>query len=171
MARKERPEIELYLYSMNQEFPVKKGHASFLKRNAEVLQDADGKLISKHQSVEQVFNENIGDVAGDWPGQWISNKWIQDYTKSPSWSTGINFHEDVMRHLIMRREDFGGIVLDPTHDRVFKVNTAGYELLKDMVATVHKLGVKGLLTSKTYQQAELEPFVAFMRGAGLWPSK
>lgn len=42
-----RPEIELYLYSMNQEFPVGKGHNTFLKRHSEVMEDVNGKLIRK----------------------------------------------------------------------------------------------------------------------------
>ncbi len=170
MAKNERPSIELYLYSMNQEFPVEKGHATFLKRNAEVLQGPDGRLQSKLQSIEQVFKEQIEGIANDWSAQWISNKWIQDYTKSPSWSNGINFHEDVMRHLLMRREDFGGIVLDPTHDRVYKVNNRAYDILEEMVGVVRSKGLKGLVGYKKFQEAELEPFIAFLKGAGLWPN-
>ena len=45
------------MYSMNQEFPVEKGHATFLKRRSEVMQDLTGNLICKEEVIGQsVYN-------------------------------------------------------------------------------------------------------------------
>lgn len=165
--KKERPEIELYMYSMNQEFPVEKGHATFLKRHAEVMQDVTGKLISKQEVGSHTYK--IKTAANDWSVQWIHNKWIQDYTKSPSWSSGIRFGEDVLKHLVMRKEDFGGIVLDPSNDRVYKVNTPGYELLEEIIEASSKKGLKKF-SSRKFRDEEIEPFIYFLKGGGLWPN-
>lgn len=170
-SKKEIPHIELYLYSMNQEFPVGKGHASFLQRNSEVMQDISGKLISKETVAEHIYTENFEDIANsianDWSAQWIHNKWIQDYTKSPSWSNGMRFGYDRIRDLVMREEDFGGIVLDPHTDRVFKVNQAGYRVLTEM-QQASKKGTAAKMKFTDHSSKETESFVAFLRGAGLW---
>lgn len=107
----------------------------------------------------------------DWSVKWIQNKWVQDYTKSPSWSSGFTNPSDIFErlgHLIMRKEEFGGIVLDPTSDRVYKVNQEGYELLNEIIEKAKEGPIKSF-TSKRYSEKEIEPFIYFLKGAGLWP--
>jgi len=168
MAKQEKPKIELYLYSMNQEFPVGKGHITFLERHSEVRKDVTGSLISREAVASNTFKEKIKGMANDWSAQWIHNQWVQDYTKSPSYSSRMNPGEDVMAKLIMRKEEFGGLVLDPVNDRVYKVNKAGYKLLEEMkkIPTAKMEAFK----SKTFVADEMDSFVSFLKGAGLWAS-
>jgi len=168
MKKKERPEIELYMYSMNQEFPVEKGHSTFLKRHSEVMQDVTGKLMCKEEVAGHTYKEKLRETVSDWLAQWIHNKWIQDYTKSPSWSSGVKFGPDRLKHLVMRKEDFGGIVLDPTYDRVYKVNTAGYVLLEEIIEAFSRGRLKKF-SSKKFKNEDIEHFIYFVKGAGLWP--
>lgn len=166
MAKQEKPTIELYLYSMNQEFPVGKGHVTFLERHSEVRKDVTGGLISREAVASNTFKEKIKGMANDWSAQWIHNQWIQDYTKSPSYSSRTRPGEDVMAKLIMRKEEFGGLVLDPVNDRVYKVNTAGYRLLEEMMKTPETK--RTAFRSKAFGEDEMESFVSFLKGAGLW---
>ena len=166
MVKQQKPTIELYLYSMNQEFPVGKGHVTFLERHSEVRKDIAGKLISKEAVASNTFKEKVAGMANDWSAQWIHNQWVQDYTKAPSFSSRVKPGEDVMAKLIMRKEEFGGLVLDPVNDRVYKVNAPGYKLLEEM----KKTPAAKLKTFKSAQFAadDMESFVSFLKGAGLW---
>jgi len=166
MAKQQKPTIELYLYSMNQEFPVGKGHVTFLERHSEVRKDIAGKLISREAVASNTFKEKVSGMANDWSAQWIHNQWVQDYTKAPSFSSRVKPGEDVMAKLIMRKEEFGGLVLDPVNDRVYKVNAPGYKLLEEM----KKTPAAQLKTFKSAQfaEGEMESFVSFLKGAGLW---
>jgi len=166
MAKQQKPTIELYLYSMNQEFPVGKGHVTFLERHSEVRKDIAGKLISREAVASNTFKEKVSGMANDWSAQWIHNQWVQDYTKAPSFSSRVKPGEDVMAKLIMRKEEFGGLVLDPVNDRVYKVNAPGYKLLEEMKKTpAAKLKT---FKSAEFAAGEMESFVSFLKGAGLW---
>lgn len=159
---KNRPEIELYMYSLNQEFPVSKGHKTFLKRNSETYVDVNGKLVGVQQVASQAYNLRI---ANDWSVQWISNTWIQDYTYFPG--TGLQKEGDPMEKIIARKEDFGGILFDPINDRVYKVNVPGYRLFQEIVAA-HKKNKLADFRSKEFKHEEIEHFTGFLKGAGLW---
>jgi hypothetical protein len=59
MRYEESPHIELFMYSLNQEFPADKGHTTFLKRRSEVHVDAQNGRMCRLQEVEtQVFSRN-----------------------------------------------------------------------------------------------------------------
>jgi hypothetical protein len=166
MEKKEKPTIELYLYSMNQEFPVGKGHVTFLERHSEMRKDITGKLISREAVATNTFREKVRGMANDWSVQWIHNQWIQDYTKAPSYSSRSRPGEEVMSRLIMRKEEFGGLVLDPVNDRVYKVNKSGYKLLQEMKKTPST--EMATFKSKDISKDEMESFISFLKGAGLW---
>ena len=68
IQKQDEPTIELYMYSLNQEFPRKKGHTTFLKRMNEVKQDLRGKLTEIATVESQVFKVNL---PADWSVQWI----------------------------------------------------------------------------------------------------
>lgn len=162
-AAKERPEIELYLYSMNQEFPVEKGHQTFLERHSKVLPDVNGQLRHRLEVASHTYKTGFD----DWSAEWMGNKWVQDYAKVPS-SPDIPFGDDVFKSLIVRGEDFGGLVLDPVHDRVYKVNRAGYDLLNEIVEAAGKKKGLAKFRSKKYTATQCRPFIYFLKGAGLW---
>ena len=79
MARKEKPSIELYMYSMNQEFPVGVDHTTFLERHSEIRQDIDDKLICREAVASHSFKEKVKGKK-DKKGEgflWLHNQWIQ----------------------------------------------------------------------------------------------
>lgn len=57
MKHEESPHIELFMYSLNQEFPADKGHTTFLKRRSESYVDSQNRRICALKEVEtQVFS-------------------------------------------------------------------------------------------------------------------
>jgi len=59
MKYEESPHIELFMYSLNQEFPADKGHTTFLKRRSEAYVDGRNNRICFLKEVEsQVFSRN-----------------------------------------------------------------------------------------------------------------
>jgi hypothetical protein len=163
--KNEKPSIELYMYSLNQEFPVGKGHSNFIKRLSEMKQDLSGSLVNIETAESQIFAKNP--KANDWAAQWISNEWITNWTKT----LGMEFREDLdpLRNIIIREEDFGGIVFDPLSDRVYKVNKAGLKLFKEIQKYYIKESKKMKdFSSKNFKKDECEQFLSFLKGAALW---
>ena len=162
----EKPSIELYMYSLNQEFPVGKGHTSFIKRISEVKKDVSGKLVKIENVESQVFNENLPKV-NDWSVQWISNEWVTNYTKAAG--IGMPIDVDPLLKVIIRKEDFGGIIFDPLSDRVFKVNKSGLKLFKEIQKYyANNNRVLKKFESKRFKSNECSSFVSFLEGANLW---
>lgn len=159
-----KPEIELYLYSLNQEFPVSKGHKSFLKSNSEVYADKAGKITGVKQIAGQVFRVQDDD---GWIAQWVSNEWVENYTYYPG---GALVEEgDPLLSAIVRQEDFGGIIFDRLNDRIYKANQPGFELFQ----AIQKTRAAGKLESfkqKKFAPEDVRNFIAFLKGAGLWPA-
>ncbi len=59
MKGQESPHIELFMYSLNQEFPVDKGHTTFLKKRSEARVDLKSNRVCAFREVEtQVFSRN-----------------------------------------------------------------------------------------------------------------
>lgn len=165
----QEPKIELYMYSLNQEFPVGKGHQSFLKRFSELQKDLSGKLV-EHAAVEtQVFQTDRikGKLSGDWSAQWISNEWITNHTKAAG--VGIREEVDPMRNAVLREEDFGAILFEPLSDRVFRLNQAGVKLYKSIresyEANRGSFKVKAL---GGFSAEQVQKFTEFLRLSGLW---
>jgi hypothetical protein len=165
-GKEERPEIELYMYSLNQEFAVGKGHRTFLKRHSDVYQDASGKLVGVEQVAAQVYL--MKEAVADWIAQWVHNQWVQNYVFYPG-GAGFGRPELPMSSLIVRSESFGGIAFDPKSDRVYKVNVPGYRLLQEILQA-HREGKLAEFRSKEFESQDVERFVSFLKGAGLWPS-
>jgi hypothetical protein len=157
------PEIELYLYSLNQEFPVSKGHASFLKTNSEFYPDKTGKIAAVKQVAGQVFRT----AADDWSVQWVSNEWVENYTYYPGGA--LVEQGDPLLSAIMRQEDFGGIIFDRLNDRIYKVNQPGFELFRD-IQKAHAEGQLGSFRHERFATEDVRTFMAFLKGAGVWPA-
>jgi hypothetical protein len=162
-ADDQRPAIELFMYSLNQEFPVGKGHGHFLRRMATTKPDAAGRL----QRLEQVESEVFRLPAGDWAAQWLSNEWIENHTQA----AGIGLQEEIdpMERAILREEDFGGLLFDPQSDRVFRLNHAGYRLFEEMRGA-YQQGSRDLHAhvSEQFDAADVKHFAAYLEGAGIW---
>ncbi len=161
-GKNERPEIELYMYSLNQEFAVGKGHKTFLKDIKDVYHDAKGKSIVVKQTSLQNLNLRRAD---DWSVQWISNEWIKNYTYYPG--AGLVSEGDPLLSIMARKEDFGGILFDRLNDRIYKVNVPGYELFEEVVA-FHKKKSLAQFKSKKFKEEDIAQFISFLKGAGLW---
>lgn len=116
MERDAAPHIELYMYSLNQEFPVGKGHVTFLKKSSELKIDSKTGEIYTQQNVEsQVFYtgdpdgrrlsstkmrlpeakpdadasvDEISAAAGrpTWTAQWIQNGWVAQWLQNSSYT-------------------------------------------------------------------------------------
>lgn len=163
MKNEDKPIIELYMYSLNQEFPIGKGHTNFLKNNTDRYVDANGKITDVKQIANQVLNR-IG--ANDWSVQWISNEWIQNYTYYPG---GALVEEgDPLLQIVIREEDFGAILFDRVNDRIYKVNKPGLILFKEMVAA-HKENKLEEYRSSEFRPDAFENFTSFLKGAAIWP--
>lgn len=160
----EEPRIELYMYSLNQEFPREKGHTHFLKNMSELKADVSGKLAQIDQVEGQVFKLRVPD---DWSVQWISNEWIENHTKAVG--VGIREEFDPMLRARLREEDFGGILFEPTSDRVFRLNQPGYKLFSEL-REYYSSGNKDLskFKSRSADPESVRRFVAYLEGAGLW---
>jgi hypothetical protein len=157
------------MYSLNQEFPVGKGHQSFLKRYSEMQKDIGGKLVINASVESQVFNvsQKIKQLPRDWQAQWLSNEWIENHTQAAG--VGIRIEGDPLRHAILREEDFGAILFDPGSDRVFKLNKAGatlYKAIREAALQSDKEFVPRATAG--FNQSQVTQFVNYLKAAGLW---
>jgi hypothetical protein len=170
---REAPSIELYMYSLNQEFPVGTGHETYLKRLSQLQQDVTGALVEHDQVETQVFRTNAltANVAvpADWSAQWLENRWIENHTKAAG--VGRRPELDPLRTAIIRMEDFGAIVFEPRSDRVYKLNKPGAA----MFARLQALHREGDGTIKITEQSrgdfspeEFDAFVEKLKLLGLW---
>lgn len=166
----EKPTIELYMYSLNQEFPEDKGHSHFLKRHSEVAKDVARGLINIESVESQTYGDNTSKLAvvpPDWSAQWLENQWIENHTKA---ITGTDKLRDPIHDAILRREDFGGILFEPVTDRVFKLNHAGvrlYEEIREFLMSKGRRDIRAF-TSNAYDAEDVREFAAYIEGAGLW---
>lgn len=163
----QKPAIELFMYSLHQEFPEGVSHDSFIRRNVgtrDVLTAAGGKLRNRRISDDSIRE------ASDWPAEWLHAKWVTDHTKA---ITGIFERIDTspLQMALTREEDFGGIIYDPFSDKVYKVNESGLALFRE-IQSFEKKG-KGIESfgSKTIKHEDITEFMAFLRGAGLCTNK
>lgn len=163
MKKEDKPIIDLYMYSLNQEFPIGKGHTNFLKNNTDRYVDANGKITDIKQIAHQVI-KTLG--ANDWSVQWISNEWIQNYTYYPGGA--LVEKGDPLLQIVIREEDFGAILFDRVNDRIYKVNKAGLALFREIVEA-HKANKLNIFRSAKYGQGDLDSFTNFLKGAALWP--
>ncbi len=161
----EKPQIELFMYSLHQEFPEGVSHDSFIKRNIdsrEILTEA-GDLL-KYQRIR---DDEFLRKANDWPAQWLHAKWVTDHTKA---ITGIFEHPeaDPILLALTREEDFGGIIYDPFSDKVYKVNESGLELFREIQSTLKRKEKVKEFKSRIFKREDTNEFISFLRGAGLW---
>lgn len=163
----ERPMIELYMYSLNQEFPQNKGHSHFLKRHSEVKPGMDRELVGIEVAESQIFGGKTPKLPADWSVQWLENQWIENHTKAVG--MGEDDYRDPMQDAILRHEDFGGILFEPATDRVFKLNKAGIALFEEMRAYLKPKGREiQSFASKSFDAEDVRHFAAYVEGAGLW---
>lgn len=164
---KGRPTIELYMYSLNQEFPQGKGHSHFLKRRSEVKPGVNRELVGIEVAESHVFGGKTPKLPADWSAQWLENRWVENHTKAVG--MGDDNLQDPLQDAILRHEDFGGILFEPATDRVFKLNKAGVALFEEMRAYLktkeHDIQT---FTSKDFSTEDVRNFAAYLEGAGLW---
>jgi hypothetical protein len=165
---KELPQIELYMYSLNQEFPGDRGHHSFLKRFTETKPGISEDLREITQIESQVFNLDAPQVT-DWSVQWLSNQWIENHTKAAG--VGIREEFDPLARSLLREEEFGGILFDPISDRVFKLNRSGYKLFSEIREFYSENRDLSEFRSRDVSVEDAKPFIAFLEGAGIWIRK
>jgi hypothetical protein len=170
---REPPTIELYMYSLNQEFPVGRGHETYLKRFSELQEDVSRSLVERNQVEEQAYLTKAGvepvAVPADWSVKWLSNRWVTNHTKAVG--VGRRPELDPLRTAILRREDFGAIVFEPRTDRVYKLNKTGAEMFERLQA-LHREGDGTIkITEKNrgdFAAADFDAFVKQLRAVGLW---
>jgi len=164
-GKSEKPTIELYMYSLHQEFPEGVEHGSFLKRQVEArdLLTAEGDRLRTQKVQDVGIRPNKAD---DWPAQWLHAKWVTDHTKA---ITGLFERTDSypLRMAMTRSEDFGGIVYDPFSDKVYKVNEQGLRLFRELQDAGKSGGLKSFKSS-LFAEEDVAEFCAFLRGADLW---
>lgn len=107
------PHIELYMYSLNQEFPAGKGHATFLKRRSELkVDEKSGALYSMHEVEQQVYytgerrdghiasrevpidpliDNSATEISGasiavPWTAQWAQNGWVAQWLQNADYT-------------------------------------------------------------------------------------
>ena len=167
MEDQERPSIELFMHSLNQEFPAEKGHEFFLRRRGSTVEALGRKELER---VEQVETEVFRKRAGDWSVQWISNEWIENHTKAAG--MGIREVINPMDRVIVREEDFGGIVFEPTSDQVFRVNQPGLKLF-NALREQHQEGRTDFadVEIEGFDPGDVRDFVGYLEGAGLWTGR
>ena len=171
-GEQQRPHIELYMYSLNQEFPVAKGHETFLKRFSQLQQDLSGKLVERHEVESQIFQTGLGlsaNLPPDWSVQWLQNQWIENHTKAAG--VGIRPELDPLRNALLREEDFGGILFEPFSDRVFKLNKAGVTLFRALKQDYESTGELRSRAIAGFSKEQVESFVNYLKAAGLWIPK
>lgn len=164
----EEPLIELYMYSLSQEFPHEKGHATFLKRMNEVKAGGRGGLTEIATVETQVYSANPPESWGarDWGMDWRQNSWVTNHDKIGG--MGILEASDPMLRARVREEDFGGLVFEPTSDRVFRLNRPGYRLFGQLREFYHA-GNRDLTSFAAAAGSEpVRRFIAYLEGAGLW---
>lgn len=162
-----KPIIELYMYSLHQEFPEGVSHDSFIRENIEtrdLLTATGGKLRN-----QRIMEDSIR-KADDWPAQWLHAKWVTDHTKA---ITGIFERGDAspMQMSLTREEEFGGIIYDPFSDKVYKVNKSGLNLFRELQAYEKKGSNIDSFRSESFNNEDIKEFIAFLKGAGLWTKK
>lgn len=165
----EKPAIELYMYSLNQEFPVGKGHQSFLERHSALKQDISGALAQIESVESQVYRtgRTVKTLPADWSAQWLENQWIQNHTKAAG--VGIVDNRNLLNRLLIREEDFGGIVFDPQSDRVYKVNKQGLKLLNALRSPETPEKMVDDISGKLSLSPDLVyEFITQLQVAGLW---
>ena len=168
MQKSDEPSLELYMYSLNQEFPVKKGHATYLKRYSELKPDLRGRVTLNASVESQVFQLDRDlaiDVPNDWSAQWLENRWIENHTKAAG--MGIREEFDPLRNILIREEDFGAIVFEPSSDRVYKVNHAGLKLLRQMQDQARDGKSFADMRLDGFSADQVAAFSGAMRAAGL----
>ena len=165
-----KPEIELYLYSLTQEFPVGKDHEMLAKRNYNrFIDDAGTEVETERISTSEYVGPALNaDTQPKWDVQWKKN-----WSKTTPWDKKTKVRglatgdKHPLTHLKIREEEFGGIAFDPIYDRVYKVNKDGYYLLDKLISDVdtHEYD------SKNYNEVDplyLRKFISFLDEHKLW---
>lgn len=154
------------MYSLNQEFPVGKGHQSFLKRHSSMQEDASGRLVINSSVESQVFRVEK-EMPSDWSLEWLSNRWVANNQQAAG--EGNRFDASPLRAAILREEDFGAILFEPGSDRVFKLNKPGvvlFRAIRDEMVTTEQALEPGPLAG--FSANQVSQFVDYLRVAGLW---
>jgi hypothetical protein len=114
MKEDETPHIELFMYSLNQEFPVGKGHVTFLKKRSELrvdektgefftLQEVESQVYSTRRVRNEILaSKKVPDstpgsgsppddtvaaaAAVAWTAQWVQNGWVAQWAQNSTYT-------------------------------------------------------------------------------------
>lgn len=169
MAKQVKPTIELYMFSLHQEFPEGVSHASFVDRKQERISSPEGVEYARDKLSDRLVGPQVG-RGDDWPAAWLHAKWLTDHTKA---ITARFERPDVspISLAMTREEDFGGIIYDPFSDRVYKANPSGLALFRSLQKTAKAGKSLGEFLDNRFKQSDLAEFAAFLKGAGLWDTQ
>lgn len=179
MTQLEDPQIELYMTSLQQEFPA----------NAEVVSYQNWSQSHENEKREVRLPKDSDTWEDNWFENWQSNwrrqwdaQWIHNWEKiippgggdntfsGPPLSLGQE--ENVIRgqslaQIRMRKESFGGIAFDPSMNRVYKVNSSGLKLLNEMIEfSKSEYSSTTEFHSRSFPDGKIKNFLEFLREAG-----
>ncbi len=179
LTRSEIPQIELYMNSLQQEFPA----------NAEVVSYQNWSQSHENEKREVRLSKDSVTWEDNWYENWQSNwkrqwdaQWIRNWEKITPVPGGNNSFSgpplslDQQENIISgqslaqiraREESFGGIAFDPSMNRVYKVNASGFKLLNELID--FSKGESSSTTkfqSRYFKDDEIEQFLAFLKEAG-----
>jgi len=171
----DKPTIELYMFSLHQEFPEEVSHDTFLTRKRTKREDVDDsgerRLIHRARDelrrVRPLSDDEEEEPEPPWPAKWLHAKWITDHVKAIKGRTGDPVDRPICMALT-REEEFGGVVYDPYSDQVYKVNESGLALFRRLQAAAKRDQPLSEIKDDEISDQDLAEFTAFLRGAGLW---
>jgi hypothetical protein len=153
------------MWSFYQEFPESPNESpSSSSYQIEAFSNDAGEITE----YRKVFKKNIDrpSAAGDWDGK---VHWAIDFGDQlkPGKDT-----ERTFARLVVRKEDFGAIILDPETDRVFKVNKPGLELINQLQDAIKTTGSHAnLMAHGKFNQEAVSHFLELLKVSGLLSDK
>lgn len=156
--KKTNPTIELYMYGLQQEFELGKDVSAFMDKKS-VQKGSDSFTETEEKSVETAIHK-------DYSMPWA--QWVNKHTKwhSKSMKTQNLKMQNSLLNFLYREEDFGGIVFDPDTDKVYKVNSEGLELIKEMMNHLKNNEDLASFQTNNFKAVSVEKFISFLKGAG-----
>lgn len=144
----EKPKVRVFLSDIFQEFPPSAVRPQMGRpRSPRPMQD------------DPWHNEWSGDWRTNWPNDWAGN-WVNN-SSDVRFTSAVN--PALLRDLLLRREDFGGIAYSPTSKRVYSFNPSGFSLLQKLQEGV----AKASLLSESLTEDDLNEFLVELEKQGI----
>jgi len=157
------PEIELYMWSLNQEYPDGLGMKKPLKLKVEAFTNDQGQ-ITEYRKILTAEDGGTPDGGTPWSGK-VS--WAIKFDDSPK-NRADPVESFPLLEVLIREEDFGALIFDPRRDRVFRTNRAGLEFLNSVISEYKKSKSLSRFEFSIGTDDKSHSFLSFLKGAGLW---